>query len=101
MDAGVSAVAAGRAHTCAIQSGALYCWGANDSGQLGDNTNSSSNVPNPVTGMGAGVTAVAAGSAHTCAVQRGLLSCWGDNMSGQLGDGTTTARNTPAQLRSL
>jgi alpha-tubulin suppressor-like RCC1 family protein len=60
-NSGVTAVAAGGHHTCAIKSGALYCWGYNDYGQLGDGTTTHRNTPVAVTDMGSGVTAVAAG----------------------------------------
>jgi len=64
------AIAAGWFHTCAVLAdGAVRCWGSNDhgSGQLGDGTTASSNVPVPVTGISTTV-AVAAGVHHTCAV---------------------------------
>ena len=35
IDAGVTAVAAGERHTCAIVAGAVKCWGANSNNQLG------------------------------------------------------------------
>ncbi|MGH7435602.1 MAG: RCC1 domain-containing protein [Polyangiaceae bacterium] len=46
---GVVEIAAGVAHSCArLATGAFTCWGANDSGQLGDGTTSDSPVPVPV-----------------------------------------------------
>ena len=42
----VTAIAAGNAHTCAAQaSGAVYCWGANSTGELGDGTTTSRQFP--------------------------------------------------------
>lgn len=35
LDGGVTQVATGSAHTCAIVSGALLCWGDNGEGQIG------------------------------------------------------------------
>ena len=41
-----TSVALGYWHACALlNGGAVKCWGANDHGQLGDGTNTSSNVP--------------------------------------------------------
>jgi alpha-tubulin suppressor-like RCC1 family protein len=94
-NSGVTAVAAGHLHTCAIKSGALYCWGYNGYGQLGNGTNANSTTPVAVTNMGSGVTAVAAGRHHTCAIKSGALYCWGYNGYGELGNGTTTGSNTP------
>jgi alpha-tubulin suppressor-like RCC1 family protein len=97
-NSGVTAVAAGGAHTCALKGGRVYCWGWNYDGQLGDNSTTNRTTPTLVAdgAMGnSGVTAIAAGGAHTCALKGGQVYCWGANYSGQLGDGTYTQRTTP------
>ena len=46
-----AAVTSGYAHTCAIKTtGAVWCWGYNGDGQLGDGTTNESHVPVQVTG---------------------------------------------------
>ncbi len=41
MSSGVSQIALGDSHSCALMSssGSMYCWGYNGNGQLGDGTN--------------------------------------------------------------
>ncbi len=89
--AGVGALDAGGAHTCAaLANGSLRCWGENHWGQLGNNTGgptSQSTTPIVVWGISA-VTTIVTGGAHTCAAIGGLVHCWGYNGSGQLGDGS-------------
>src|SRR3712207_4250719 len=70
-------VAGGYAHTCAIDAGgALSCWGANYSGQLGDGT--MTNRSTPVRVGDAAWAAIDAGTSYTCAVRTdGTLWCWG------------------------
>ena len=115
-----SAVTSGAAtdkHTCAIESGRLYCWGLNSDGRLGDGTSTASNVPVPVspsvvtgftnTGTGTGVvTAVAAGTsggsnAHTCAIENKVAYCWGGYGIGQLGMGAQTGPGSNKPLKVL
>lgn len=81
-----TALALGHRHSCALRSGGtVECWGANESGQLGDGTDTPRHTPAPVTGL-TGVTAIAAGSAHTCAIlDTGQVRCWGSSFRGQLG----------------
>jgi alpha-tubulin suppressor-like RCC1 family protein len=92
MDSGVTLVAAGAAHTCAVKSGALYCWGANsEAGQLDGRlgvTTSAEQYNSPQTVLLAGVSALAPGERHTCALAAGDVYCWGSNGRGQLGSGT-------------
>jgi alpha-tubulin suppressor-like RCC1 family protein len=96
MDSGVELVAAGASHTCAVRSGALWCWGYNASGQLGDGTTDDRASPVQVKGLPGEVVAVAAGLGFTCAITADdRLWCWGENQHGQLGDGTTSSRGTP------
>lgn len=95
----------GYGHACALTSlGAAYCWGADETGQLGIGSYgyTFSPTPVPVTG-GHTFVAITAGSndngfdgqAHTCGVTTGGMAyCWGDNSHGQLGVGTNTGPQT-------
>ena len=96
----VTALSAGIDHTCAIASGAAYCWGNNDYGQLGDNTTTSSRSPVVVTGALAATlpTQINAGYSNSCAIAADQAYCWGDNSSGELGDGTRTGNRKTSAL---
>lgn len=94
LDAGITGLSAGAAHTCAVrQDGTLWCWGRNEpGGALGDGTLEDRLIPVQVPGIPE-VASVSAGQAHTCALTAtGVAKCWGSNKLGQLGDGTTTNR---------
>jgi alpha-tubulin suppressor-like RCC1 family protein len=74
-------------------------WGIDTSGQLGDGTLTSRDVPGTVNGLTSGVLQVAAGGGHALAITTGgILWAWGANEHGQLGDSTETARSTPVQV---
>lgn len=99
---GVSKMGLGSEHTCAIQSGALKCWGFNDSGQIG-NGSAGTNIGAPVAVVDhdSEVVAVAAGVRHTCSTTRNpsdntfFQRCWGANHAGQLGDNGSSTWPTP------
>jgi alpha-tubulin suppressor-like RCC1 family protein len=77
-----SHVSCGPHHNCAITKprGALFCWGENFDGRIGDGSRSNSIAPVPVSGLSHGVTSVALGRFHTCALVGNQLWCWGYNV---------------------
>ena len=109
------AIAAGDAHTCAIvagltaadgDAGTVMCWGANESGQLGNGsallTDSKEARPVVVTQNDKNggnttmeqlfvrpfFTGLCAGKNFTCAdlnAEQPSVACWGSNLNGQLG----------------
>ncbi len=83
----VSAIAAGRAHTCAAAGTGgqeLHCWGTNDSGQLATGDKVSHAQPFATSLLQ--VLSLASGADHACALQTsGALLCWGRNDKGQTG----------------
>jgi alpha-tubulin suppressor-like RCC1 family protein len=98
-----ASAAAGSQHTCAIDAAAdaLYCWGSDDSGQVG-NGNTTPDQASPVSvDSSATWSAVSTGGSHTCALEssgRGR-SCWGSNEVGQLGVGeATTLLDAPSSV---
>lgn len=91
----VAEIVSGYAHNCVRRvDGAVRCWGANGSGQLGYANNipiGATETPGAVGDVDLGGTAVqiVAGYVHTCALlEGGAVRCWGQGNTGQLGYGS-------------
>lgn len=84
----LSSVAVGQSHVCALAtSGAVYCWGKNDVGQVGDGTTDARTAPVRVV-QAVGWQSIDSGprSTHTCARDGlGAVFCWGENQWAQSG----------------
>lgn len=105
LHSGAMQLAAGFNHTCAwtMQNIFMECWGANQSGQLGDGT--TENRLTPVEALASErehSLYIVAGGNSTCirnSSSGGVLRCWGGNEFGQLGDGTTLDRSIAVDNR--
>jgi len=92
---GFTAIAAGSNHSLGIRTGgAVWGWGYNAYGQLGDNTTGHKHTPVQVrtsaTEFPTGITAIAAGHEHSLALrQNGTVLAWGHGSNGRLGHGGT------------
>ena len=104
--AAASGLATGATHACAAKTdGTVWCWGSNDSGELGSNGDDESPVPLQVPGI-TNATAVATGAAHSCALLADrTVKCWGQNVNGQVGSGTggdtDPVRQSPTTVTGL
>lgn len=91
LSSGVSSVAAGGAHSCAVTAThGVKCWGYDFDGQLGnDLAIADKPIPVDVYGLSSGVLRIDAGRWHSCAVMSdGRLACWGRNLNAELGIGS-------------
>ncbi|MBN2495420.1 MAG: hypothetical protein JXR96_12570 [Deltaproteobacteria bacterium] len=97
------AVSAGHWFSCALSSGgAVWCWGYNQSGQLGDDSQENRFEPVSVAGLSSGIVAIETGFAHACALRdTGAVECWGDNEFGQLGNGFIVDSHIPVAVAGL
>jgi alpha-tubulin suppressor-like RCC1 family protein len=82
-------ISAGGTSRCGLtKTGAGYCWGDNDWGQLGNGTDTATSVP---VAVAAGLTfaSISVGEQTACGVTtEGAAYCWGQNLVGELGIGT-------------
>ena len=93
------------AHLLALaDDGTMYAWGENSSGQLGNGTNTNSNVPVAVKTTGTPlddktIIQVIAGASYSLALASdGTIYSWGGNGKGQLGNGTAINSTIPVAV---
>jgi alpha-tubulin suppressor-like RCC1 family protein len=94
-----NAIGAGDGFSLAITTlGALFAWGRNDQGQLGDTTKVTKSSPVQVA-SGTSYVSVYAGGTHTVALKSDYtMYAWGYNVSGQVGDTSSVSRSSPVQV---
>lgn len=79
-------------HSCAVVGGALFCWGSNDSGQLGTGEiGGNIRTPTKASVVSGVVKSVAVTMGSTCVIlaANGALQCWGNNFEGSVGGGAS------------
>ena len=88
-------------NTNTVQS--IYAFGDNQSGQYGDGTNTSSNIPKTINyPNGTNFVSFSEGNNYSLGLSSdGRVYAWGDNTNGQLGDGTNVSELTPTQVTGL
>jgi alpha-tubulin suppressor-like RCC1 family protein len=98
----ISSVSTGERHLVLLgRDGAVWTWGENTHGQLGDSTRDKHYSPVAVPNL-INVAAVKAGGRHTLALKNdGTVVAWGDNDYGQLGTGSTTDSSIPELVTGL
>jgi alpha-tubulin suppressor-like RCC1 family protein len=101
-----SEIGTGELFTCALvgpdSSNAVWCWGDNSYGQLGNGGGGPSAVPVRVQGL-TGLANLAVGGEHVCVGKQnaGGIACWGHGSSGELGNGSNADSSTPVDVSNV
>lgn len=99
----VASIELGAEHTCAILlDGSANCWGNNYWGQIGDGTQTTHVLPQPVQGITDTIKQLALGKGHSCALLNGGgVQCWGENIVAMSNSFTETYITRPAFVTGL
>ena len=93
------AIATGQGHTMAVRAdGALFGWGANGVGQLGDQSNLEGRNPILVGVDTDWADVTVRGNQTVARKTNNKLFAWGHNADGQLGDGTLVNKDLPTPV---
>lgn len=92
--------------SCAIlRDGSVKCWGANESGQMGNGTRSVAQAMPLTVALPDAVESIALGQSFACANYGAwgseVVACWGNNAIGQLGNLTYSPSSTPVAVATL
>lgn len=100
---GSSSIVAGNSGSCVVLNGGVKCWGWNDFGILGDETEvSKTGIVQDVVTLGNGVSMVAVGpDSHACAIQHGSVKCWGRSQDVRYGSTVNSFTSVPTAVANL
>ncbi|MGC4030132.1 MAG: hypothetical protein QM754_00075 [Tepidisphaeraceae bacterium] len=108
LSTGVSSLAAGGGHSLVARNGAIYAWGLQVYGELGNGVTGGAATDGPLTPqpgvvLTSGVTSVATGLYYSVAIANGAVYTFGGNTGGALGVGqpTSYSTGTPALVTSM
>lgn len=95
-----ASLALGNNHSCVLTAeGAVYCWGRNSEGQVGDGTLDPTAATARKIVSTVVLTSLSAGDNHTCAHSaEGASLCWGANDTAQVGQGTLVDLVAPVEV---
>ncbi len=97
----VERIRGGVNHMCALKTDkTLWCWGANNKGQLGNGLTAHSATPVQVSGL-TGVEDFGVGQDHSCALKNDKTAwCWGTGLNMRLGNSSEANATAPVQYGS-
>lgn len=89
----------GRGNGCAVEDGAVKCWGENWSSRLGTGDAATYWSPQQVYGLTSGARKVVTSWSGACAIVGEAAKCWGESQI--LGNGGVVESNIPVQVTGL